>query len=428
MKKIVQFLLKYMAKMILWKYHPTVVGVTGSVGKTTTKDAIIHMLSPHIFVRGSEKNFNNEIGLPLTILGCEAPGRSPVKWLGIGCRFVMLFLFRMHYPKVLVLEMGVDRPGDMRYLLSIVRPTIAVVTEISSSHLEFFGSLEAIVAEKGGLVEAVSPEGHVILNADDIRVWKMRHRTQSRLIGYGFHKRATLRAFNDSVVCTDKGLCGMRVKIQYDGKTLPIRLKYLIAKHHLYAILAAFAVADALKINLLDVIKSAQSFRLSPGRLQPIAGVNGSWIFDDTYNSSPSSALAAIETIAQIPFGRKILMLGDMLELGSEEVEGHSLLAKPIMKMKPAGIVLVGSRMNILRDVLVREGYGEKTVALFDDPVSAGKFMHSHSQTNDIILVKGSQGMRMELAVQELMADPTQAEKLLCRQTPRWKAIPYAKP
>lgn len=417
-----------MAKGVLLKYHPIVVGVTGSVGKTTTKDAIMHILSPYMFVRGSEKNFNNEIGVPLTILGCDAPGRSIIRWMGVGFQFLLLIVFRIRYPEVLILELGVDRPGDMKYLLSIVHPNISVVTEISSSHLEFFGSLDAIAEEKGKLIEILSSEGYAVLNADDIRVWKMRKRTSARIIGYGFNKRATLRGFNDSVVCTEKGLCGMRFKVQYDGKTLPIRLKYLVAKHHVYAVLAAFAVADALKVNLLEVIQASENFKLSPGRLQPISGVNGSWIFDDTYNASPTSTLAAVKTVEQIPFGRKIFVLGDMLELGAEEVEGHMLLAKPIAKIRPSGIVLVGSRMKILGDALEREGIHKKSIAFFEDPVLAGKFIVSHLRTNDIVLVKGSQGMRMELAVEQMMSHPEEAGRLLCRQSNRWKEMPYRRP
>lgn len=428
MRRIVEFILRYMAKAILFKYRPVVIGVTGSVGKTTTKDAILYALSSHLFVSGSEKNFNNEIGIPLTILGCGAPGRSLIRWLRVGLRFVSLMVFSIRYPKVLVLEFGVDRPGDMRYLLSIVRPTIAVVTEISSSHIEFFGSLDAIAEEKGKLVEALSPEGYAILNADDTRVFKMRKRTQARLIGYGFHKRSTLRAFNDSVVCSERGLCGMRLKIQFDGKTLPIRLKNLIAKHHIYAVLAAISVADVLKIPLLEVIREIEDFRLSPGRLQPIPGLQGSWIFDDTYNASPTSTSAAIETMEQIPFGRKILVLGDMLELGSEEIEGHISLAKSIMRMRPDGILLVGRRMRILGEKIIRDGFDKRCVKFFEDPVSAGKFILKHLQVDDIVLVKGSQGMRMELAVEQVMAHPEQAERLLCRQTKRWKEIPYAMP
>lgn len=428
MKKIARYILRHMARAVLKKYHPKIVGITGSVGKTTTKDAIIHILSEFIFVRGSEKNFNNEIGVPLTILGCDAPGRSIIRWIGIVSRFLFLILWRDRYPDVLVLEMGVDRPGDMKYLLSIVHPTIAVVTEISSSHLEFFGSLDAIAEEKGNLISGIDPQGYVILNADDARVWKMRKRTSARLIGYGFHKRATLRAFNDSIVCTEKGLCGTRLKIQYDGKTLPIRMKYLIAKHHIYAILAAFAVADALHINLVEAISPSNTFRLSPGRLQPIAGRLNSWIFDDTYNASPVSTMAALNTMEQIPFGRKILMLGDMLELGAEEVEGHTLLTKPIMKLRPAGVVLVGSRMKLLGNLLIREGLDYRTIAFFEDPVSAGKFIADHLQADDMILVKGSQGMRMELAVELIMAHPEEAKTLLCRQSKRWKEIPYVMP
>lgn len=407
------------------KYRPIVVGITGSVGKTTTKDALAHILGGAKFVYASDKNFNNEFGLPFTILGCDTPGRSLVKWLGVGFRFLFLVVFRVKYPEVLILEMGVDRPGDMQYLLSIVKPDISIVTEVSASHLEFFGSLDAIAQEKGYIVEALSPEGYAILNTDDARVWKMRHRTKARIIGYGFHKRAHLRAFNESVVCTEKGLCGMRMKIEYDGKTIPVRLKHIIAKHHAYALLGAFAVADVLKINLLEVARSAEDFRLAPGRLQPVPGMRGSWIFDDTYNASPVSTRAALETLDQVPFGRKILVLGDMLELGPEEVEGHASLAKPIMKMKPSAIVLVGNRMRILADTLMREGYGNKNVTLFDHPVEAGKFVASHIRENDVILVKGSQGMRMELAIEEILADRSQSPVLLCRQSPRWKEIPF---
>lgn len=428
MKMIARQILRLMAKTVLWKYHPVIVGVTGSVGKTTTKDAIVYLLSPHMSVRGSERNFNNEIGLPLTILGQETPGRSFLKWMRAGIHFLEIMLFRRDYPKVLVLEMGVDRPGDMQYLLSIVRPDIAVVTEISSSHIEFFGSLDAIAQEKGALVESIGSDGYAILNADDARVWKMRKRTASRFIGYGFHRRSMLRAFNDSVVCGEKGLCGMRFKIEYDGKTLPIRLKNLIARHHLYAVLAALAVSDILKVPLLEAVRSAEQFRLSPGRLQPIRGVRGSWIFDDTYNASSSSMIAAISTIEQIPFGRKFFVLGDMLELGSYEIEGHTILTKPILRIKTERIVLVGRRMKILFDALLACGCDSQRISIFDDPVSAGKFLAPLLEQEDVVLVKGSQGMRMELAVEEIMAEKSQAQKLLCRQSERWKEIPYKQP
>ena len=428
MKKVAQFLLKGMARSVLAKYRPIVVAVTGSVGKTTTKDAVAHILAPHLLIRASEKNFNNEIGVPLTILGCDAPGRSLLRWASIAFRFLVLMMVTVRYPKVLVLEMGIDRPGDMGYLLSIVMPAISVVTGISSSHLEFFETLDAIAREKGALVSALPPEGMAILNADDGLVWKMRRLTHAHVEGFGFSRRATFRAFNERVLYTEKGIRGIHFKVQYEGKTIPIRLKHCIAKHHLGALLAALSVANALKVNILDVVRTAENFRPSPGRFQYIAGKNGALLFDDTYNASPASTIAALRTFGEMPVTRKILALGDMLELGTEEVSGHASLVKEALKIHPSILVLVGKRMARLQEEFRKEGAGQIQVYACKSPEKAAAILAPLLRSHDGVLIKGSQGMRMERVVERLMHDPECAEKMLCRQSPRWKEIPFLFP
>ena len=155
MKKILQLQLKILSRWIINKYKPKVIGITGSVGKTSTKEAIAHILQSKFKVRMTYKNYNNEIGLPLTIIGVKSPGSSLWGWIKVFCSALSLILFKKNYPEVLVLEMGVDRPGDMAYLLSIVSVDVAVVTGISHSHLEYFGSVVNIKKEKS-LVLTVS--------------------------------------------------------------------------------------------------------------------------------------------------------------------------------------------------------------------------------------------------------------------------------
>jgi UDP-N-acetylmuramoyl-tripeptide--D-alanyl-D-alanine ligase len=428
MRKIAQFILKYLAQAVLWRHKPFVVGVTGSVGKTMAKDAVVHMLQGRISVRGSEKNYNNEVGVPVTILGVGAPGYSPVKWVWVILKWIVTIIYNPRYPEVLVLEMGVDRPNDMGYLLSIVRPNIAVVTSIASSHLEFFGSIEGIAEEKGKLVEGVKKGGTAILNADDSLVWAMRKRTEESVVAYGFQKRADIRAFNVALVQDGGKIEGLHMKVEYRGKTIPLRLKKLLGKHQSYGVLVAFAVADAVKINLLEAANTIEDFTLPPGRLQPLRGKNNSWILDDSYNASPLSTLAALETLKTFEVGRKIVVLGDMLELGIDEKSGHRSLAKSIVEVDPARAVLVGRRMQYLETELFREGFDRRRVSMVESPMEVSEKLLEELSSGDIILVKGSRGMRMELAVEALVDESVNISEKLCCQDREWKKKEFKQP
>jgi len=425
-KKTIEKVLRFMARGILWKYDPIVIGVTGSVGKTTTKDAIAHALFREYRLRKSNKNYNNEIGVPLTILGVEtAPGRSVYQWIALSIRWILYMIFPLSYPQVLVLEMAVDRKGDMRYLLSIVQPDISIVTSIASSHLEFFGSVKAIAQEKSQILRHLSSDGWAVINEDNAYCRAMKKKTRAQTVSFGFGEKSDLRAFQEVVIQDEKEVQGMHLKLEYQGKVVPIQLDNIIAQHHLYAVLAAFSVASCMKMNLIDIAQNMKDFSLPPGRLQLLPGQQGSWIVDDSYNASPESMLAALETFSCLSTQRKIVVLGDMLELGEEEEEGHRNLAKSIIEQNVAYVVLMGSRMKFLKDELEKNGYSRNQLFLFSSPVQAGQKVRALLKRGDYVLIKGSQGARMEKVVEQVVEDTSQASNFLCRQDARWKEIPF---
>ncbi|MCK4554802.1 hypothetical protein KAU19_07680, partial [Candidatus Parcubacteria bacterium] len=197
MKKIIQLKLKILAKLILAKYKPDVIGITGSVGKTSTKEAIYTVLASKFKVRRNIKNYNNEIGLPLTIIGADSPGRSIIGWYIVFLKALKLILFKdKDYPKILVLEMGVDRPGDMKYLNNIVKCKVGVITSIGPVHLEFFGTINNIQKEKGGLIKNLTKSSWAVLNYDDEKVRQTGNNTEAQILTYGFNEKADVRALS----------------------------------------------------------------------------------------------------------------------------------------------------------------------------------------------------------------------------------------
>lgn len=417
-----------MAAALLRKHRPIVVAVTGSVGKSSTKEAIALALAPHFRVRKSEGNYNNEFGIPLTILGEKTGGRSPLSWGLIILRFVFRFAFGRRYPQVLVLEMGIDRPGDMDYLVSFVPVHIGVATAVSGSHLEHFGSLQAIFREKRKLIEAIPEDGFAVLSADDERVLSMAERTKGRVITYGFAETAALRAEHLLFQGDARRAEGYSLKLSYQGKSIPLRLPGVVARHHIPAVLAAAAVASALKLNLVDVVGALEAYRPLPGRLNLLPGRNDSVLLDDTYNASPASARAALAVLGEMSAPRKVAVLGDMLELGPDAASQHAQLADDLKEANVTFVALVGVYGRALYDALLEAGYARKQLLWFSDPRAAAETLASQIRPDDLVLIKGSQGLRMEIVTEALLRDPDIAAERLCRQSPAWKAIPFTPP
>lgn len=417
-----------MARTLLHKYRPLIVGVTGSVGKSSTKEAIGLILAQKYSVRAAEGNYNNEIGIPLTVLGSKSGGCSPFRWAWIGMRWFGYVLFPFRYPEVLVLEMGVDRPGDMEYLLSIVSIDIGVFTQVSESHIEYFGSLHNIAKEKGKLIASLPVSGFAILNADDTRVSRFREKTKAKVLTFGFGEEADIRAEHIVVEPEARLAKGLSFKMDYHGKSLPIRLPKVIARHQVPAALAAAAVGIALRVNPVQIVDALVAFGPLPGRMRLVPGTNGSILLDDTYNASPASTMAALAVLGELRANRKLAILGDMLEIGEESIKRHRELAESVVFSGAELVILVGHRMKHLFDELIGRGFSRQHLFWFERSSEAALFAENVAREGDLILVKGSQGMRMERVSEKLLFDPVEAPYFLCRQSPEWGAKPFVSP
>jgi UDP-N-acetylmuramoyl-tripeptide--D-alanyl-D-alanine ligase len=431
-------ILRSMASLILKKYRPKIIGVTGSVGKTSTKEAIFSVLASHFRVRRSEKNYNNEIGLPLTIIGVESGGDSIFGWMYVFLKWAAIMIFPIKYPEILVLEMGADRPGDIKYLTSFIHPEIAVITDISGSHLEFFKSIENVAKEKATLARSLSIKGLAILNIDNPHIEKIIPQLKSKVLTFGFSEKADVRAtdiaFNyingdDTSVLSSgpKKIKGLSFKLNYKGSFVPVRLNNILSRHNVHSALAGICVGIELGINLVEIGAALENFCLPFGRMNLIRGIKNSFIIDDTYNSSPVSSMAALEVLSEIEGGRKIAVLGDMLELGVNTESGHRSIAKKFIEIQGDIFLAVGERMKFAADELARRNFNPENLYIFEDPMSAGKKLREIIREDDLVLIKGSQGMRMEKIVEEIMAEPNNAGFYLCRQNRTWKEKPWGK-
>lgn len=427
MKKILQFKLKILSKLILKKYQPVVIGITGSIGKTSAKDAIFEVLKDKLRVRTSIKNYNNEIGLPLTVIGQESPGRSFLGWATLFFKAIWLCIFRDNkYPQVLVLEMGVDRPGDMDYLTSIAPVNVGVVTAVSYSHIEYFGSIVNIKKEKQVIIEKLQAKGLAILNFDNEYTKEMASVSKERILSYGLKEGANLQAQDIVYNFTKDGydLFGINFKLNYNGSIVPVAMKNVMAETALYAALAAAAVAIYFDFNLVEVAQALGNFSLPKGRMNLLPGIKHTFIIDDTYNSSPEAALAAVDVLGRIKIdeaANKYAVMGDMLEIGSYTEEGHQLVGKKIASSGINQLIAVGEKARGFIRGAKEEGMEDDYIFYFDHPEEAAHFLQNRIKAGDVLLVKGSQGARMEKVVKELMAEPERAAELIVRQGKEWE-------
>jgi len=422
LKKILEKSLFFLAQAILKKYHPKVIGITGSIGKTSTKEAIFTVLKEYFRTRTNIKNYNNEIGLPLTIIGRESPGSDWFGWLKVFWHGIGLLLKEQkNYPEVLVLEMGIDRCGDMEYLTDMAPADIGVETNVSPVHLEYFKTLNKIAEEKSILIKKLNPGGWGVLNADNPLVYAMRNAVRGRFITYGFEREAQVRGLELNLSYKNNSVSGLSFKISYNGAIVPVFLPNVLAKHLAYSVLGATAVGIALDLNLVEVADTLKYFSSPAGRMKLLAGINNSQLIDDTYNASPEATLAALDTLEEIEIeGKKIAVLGDMLELGDYEIKGHQLVGKRIAEMDLSLLVAVGERSQQIANSALAGGFSGE-VKLFADSLSAGQYLLDKIGGGDLVLLKGSQGMRMERAVKLLLAEPERASELLVRQDANWQ-------
>lgn len=432
MIRILKNLLRRCARMIIWNYQPEIIAITGSVGKTSAKDAIFAVLSKkgesslsekeRWRVRKSQGNFNNEIGTPLNIIGewseedlrlisRETPAgtkrlQKAMLWLRVLATALKHGVMpkSRRYPQVLVLEYGADRQGDIKYLLGVARPKIGVVTAIGDtpSHLEYYPDVEAVAREKGKLIESLPAGGWAILNHDDELVRGMKEKTRARVKTFGFDEGADVRISNFEIQSVDGRPEGIAFKIEHEGSFVPVTIKNVFGRAQAYSIAIAFAVGTTFGLNLVEIAELVERYYVpAKRRMNLVEGIKGCWIIDDSYNAAPLSVKEALMTIKDLAVERKIAVLGDMLELGKLSVEAH----ESIGRMVP-GIVdilfTVGPRGKFIADAAIKGGMDKKNVRIFDTVDEALPEIQNLVTEGDLVLVKASRAMALDRVVEEI--------------------------
>lgn len=354
------------------KQNVRVIGVTGSVGKSTTKELIAEVLSQRYHTLKNQGNLNNEIGLALTLLR-----------LGAGHQRA-------------VLEMGFYVPGEITFLCDLALPSVGVVTNVGTVHAERAGSQENIARGKAELIEALppAPDGVAILNYDDPWVRSMAQKTRAQVFFYGLDPVADLWA--DEI--ESMGLEGIRCQLHYGSESIHLTVP-LIGQHSVHTLLRATAVGLVEGLTWEEIVTGLQQSH-SQLRLVAVHSECGALLLDDTYNASPESTLAALNLLSELE-GRRIAVLGDMLELGQYEQSGHELVGVRAADVC-SELVVVGERGRLIGAAALSAGMREWSVKPVDTVPEAIEYLRNHLQPGDVVLVKGSHSLRMDRIVTAL--------------------------
>jgi UDP-N-acetylmuramoyl-tripeptide--D-alanyl-D-alanine ligase len=362
--------LQQIARFWRRKLNLRVIGITGSVGKSTTKEVIAEVLDQRYRTLKSPGNMNNEIGLPLTILR-----------IGPG------------YERA-VLEMGFYVPGEIAFLCDIALPEIGVVTNIGTVHAERAGSQEEIFRGKSELVRALPANGVAILNMDDAWVRKMAELSIARVFFYGLDPASDLWA--DEL--EGLGLEGIRFRLHYQHETMHVHVP-MIGQHSVHTALRAAAVGLTDGLTWQQILDGLQQGH-SQLRLTAVRTESGALLLDDTYNASPESMLAALNLLAELE-GHKVAVLGDMLELGQYEKQGHEMIGVRVAQVADV-LVTVGTRGHMIATAARRAGLRSQRIAEFENQDEAITHLRRFLTKEDVVLVKGSHGIRMDRIVDAL--------------------------
>lgn len=419
LKTLVTRILMWEAREAIKKHQPIIVMIAGSVGKTSTKDAVAAVLEKKFTVRQSEKSFNSDIGVPLTILGLENAWWNPIGWafnLAKGWTVARGGIF----PQILVLEVGADHPGDIRQMMAWLKPHASVVTSFPDTpvHVEFFSSREALWDEDAEVIRALPKEGILVASADDKNISRYLSSSPAPFITYGITERATVRGNFVQPYVVDGAVRGTEMKVEYKSNAFPLRLEGILGPQLCYSALAGIALGTHYGVSLLDSINAVAQGERPKGRMRLFAGVNNSTLVDDTYNSSPIALEAALRAVESVPTqGKKIAILGDMRELGGYSVTEHrkmGLLAGNIVDV----VIAVGREAKELAESA--KGKKAQVVEWYATSLEAGKAILPRIGKGDIVLVKGSQGVRMEKCAAMLLAHKEDAQSLP-RQESAWR-------
>lgn len=410
-----------LARGILGKYQPIIIMVTGSVGKTSTKDATAAALSTQYNVRASEKSYNSEFGVPLTIIGAKNAWANPLAWLKVFQEALALIMLPSVYPKLLVLEVGADRPGDLARILRIATPSAVIVTKLPEVpvHVEAYPTPEAVREEEFAPAYALAPTAPLIISSDDPFSKELSRPLPVSLLTYGTTANSDIRIDDVRVTLEDGFPTGMAATLSYEDMQYTLNVQGALGRQQLYAPAAAFAVAVSLTGDADAALKGLDAYVPPPGRSRILRGRNGAVLIDDSYNASPLAVVEALGALSLVPGKRRIAVLGDMLELGRYSRQEHERVGQ-LAATSVDIVVAVGPRACAIAEAARASGMSEDRALMFDTSYDAAETLREMVAEGDIVLVKGSQSIRTERIVERLLDDPKDAE-LLVRQDKEWK-------
>ncbi len=425
----IQKTIKSLAIRTLAKFKPAVVAVSGSVGKSSTKEAIFAALSGFKRVRRNVGNFNGELGVPLTILGDwsdadlhviarDAENVSAFSKIWFFKKVILVSMARLYlpnfltrfvggYPEILVLEYAADKPGDIKYLAEIAKPNIGVLTAVGDIpvHVEFYDSPEAVLREKARIIEALPASGLAVLNADEERVRDCDQKTRATALTFGFSAEADvhIRDFENKLEMINGILrpTGIIFKLGYDGSFVPIRISGTLGKTHAYAAAAAACVGLAFNLNLVQIAEAITYYQVPAQRMRFLAGIHHSTLIDDSYNASPLAMRSAIETVASIKAKRKVAVIGDMRELGEWSRQAHREIGELAGKTFDV-IVAIGPESKVYIDIAGKYRFSKKNLTHVNKVEEILPQLRDFIKEGDLVLIKASHSIGLAKAVAAL--------------------------
>lgn len=354
--------LQKLAKFKRSLYNIPVIAITGSVGKTSTKDIISSVVAKKFNVLKTEGNFNNHIGLPLTIL-------------------------RLKNHNALVVEMGMSNLGEISLLTNIAKPTIAVITNVGTAHIGNLGSRANILKAKLEILEGLSDNGPIIINNDNdmLHMWNEQN-SKYKAITFGIENKSNIMAKN---VCINSS--GSKYEIEHEGKKYTINV-HVSGYPFVYNSMSAICVGNELKIDMHDIIDGIENFELTKNRME-IEKINNITIINDCYNANYDSMKAGIENLARLQGKRKIAILGDMLELGEFSKDLHCKVGEEVAKNKIDILITVGNESKNIAETAKKHGMNEENIFIFENNNQVINLINKIKKGDDCILIKASNGM-----------------------------------
>ena len=397
-------ILRVLARWTIKKYRPGIIGITGSVGKTSTKYGIYAVLEDKRKVRISPGNFNNEIGFPLAILSEERKIKGKLFWLKVILKAIKNLIFKTEYPQILVLEYAANKPGDIKYLLKIAKPQIGIITSVGNIpvHVEFYSSAAEVAEEKSELIASLPENGFAFLNKDEIFFEEIKRKAKAKILTYGFLPDSYLKISNFSHYSENGKPGGISFKLEYGGNLIPVKAAGLFGKPNAYVLAVACGVGLIFGENIISCLNSfLKNYQPVPGRMNLIKGVKNTYIIDDSYNASPSSMKEALDALKELEGRRKIAVLGDMLELGKYTLEAHKEIGKIAASFVDL-LFTIGPRAKFIAQGAREAGIDEDKIFSYILADEAKKEVELKMREGDLVLVKGSRAMHLEKIIEEI--------------------------